>query len=299
MAFRTISTVVVSTVTLAALAGCGASQPPKEILDARAAYQRAQAGPAAQLDPTAVHEAKSALDTAEQANADDPSSEKTRDLGYVAMRRAELAEVNASIVTDSRERDADISKSNALTQSDLSQSNAQLAATRQDLATEKQQLATTEGALAQEKAAREASEKRLKETMDKLAIAASVAVKDEPRGTVITIPGSVLFATNQTVLLPAAQAKLSQVADSLKDQPDNKIIVEGHTDSQGTEASNMDLSQRRAQSVRDFLVSKGVPTDKITAQGIGMDRPVADNSSVEGRAQNRRVEIIVQPIEKR
>ena len=77
------------------------------------------------------------------------------------------------------------------------------------------------------------------------------------------------------------------------------MVVEGHTDSQGTESSNIDLSQTRAQTVRDYLVSRGVPNDKVTAQGLGQSRPIADNKSREGRAQNRRVEIIVQPIEKR
>ena len=92
---------------------------------------------------------------------------------------------------------------------------------------------------------------------------------------------------------------LDAVALALKDQEDHKMVVEGHTDSQGTESSNLDLSQRRAQSVRDYLVSRGVPGDKITAIGIGQGRPVASNSSADGRAANRRVEIIVQPLEKR
>jgi outer membrane protein OmpA-like peptidoglycan-associated protein len=77
------------------------------------------------------------------------------------------------------------------------------------------------------------------------------------------------------------------------------MIVEGHTDSQGSEASNQELSQRRAQSVRDYLVSRGVPNDIISATGVGQHRPVSDNTTATGRANNRRVEIIVQPVEKR
>ena len=86
---------------------------------------------------------------------------------------------------------------------------------------------------------------------------------------VITLSGSVLFASNKDALLPAAQERLGQVADALKTQDDHKIIVEGHTDSQGSAASNQGLSERRAQSVVSFLVSRGVPTDQIRAQGLG------------------------------
>jgi outer membrane protein OmpA-like peptidoglycan-associated protein len=71
------------------------------------------------------------------------------------------------------------------------------------------------------------------------------------------------------------------------------MVVEGYTDSQGSVASNQDLSQRRAQSVRDYLVSRGIAGDRITGQGFGPGRPIADNASAEGRANNRRVEIVV------
>jgi len=116
---------------------------------------------------------------------------------------------------------------------------------------------------------------------------------------VITLSGSVLFASNKDALLPAAKERLSQVADALKTQDDHKIVVEGHTDSQGSADLNQGLSDRRAQSVVTFLVSRGVPADKIRAEGLGLTRPVADNGTAEGRANNRRVEIIVKPVEGR
>lgn len=85
------------------------------------------------------------------------------------------------------------------------------------------------------------------------------------------------------------------MADALtKQDPDSKMVVEGHTDSQGSAASNQDLSQRRAQSVRDYLVSRGIAGDRVTSQGFGPTRAIADNASAEGRANNRRVEIVVQ-----
>jgi outer membrane protein OmpA-like peptidoglycan-associated protein len=281
------------------VAGCAATPPPRELVDARAAYQHAASGQAAQLDPTSLHIAKTALDTAERANSEDPTSESTRDYAYIAGRKAQLAEVQAAIVAEAKAKAQAGADTVALqarglqnAQGDLKWSNAQLAQTSTQLAMSKEQLAT-------EQAARAAADKRAKEAMDKLAMAAALAVKEEPRGTVITLPGNVLFATNKAELLPAAQAKLAQVADALKNQDDHAMVVEGHTDSQGTEAANLDLGQRRAQSVRDYLVSRGVSADKISASGVGQGRPIADNKTVDGRAQNRRVEIVVQPIEKR
>jgi outer membrane protein OmpA-like peptidoglycan-associated protein len=89
-------------------------------------------------------------------------------------------------------------------------------------------------------------------------------------------------------------AKLDQIAEALKGK-EQPIVVYGHTDTVGTHENNMLLSQRRADSVRAYLLTKGIPQDLLTAQGMGPDAPVADNGSIEGRAQNRRVEIIVKP----
>jgi outer membrane protein OmpA-like peptidoglycan-associated protein len=97
--------------------------------------------------------------------------------------------------------------------------------------------------------------------------------------------------------LPGAQNSLGQVADALKTQGDREIVVEGHTDSQGSAASNRGLSDRRARSVASFLISRGVPGDNIRTEGLGSTRPIADNGSADGRASNRRVEIIVTPVE--
>jgi outer membrane protein OmpA-like peptidoglycan-associated protein len=74
---------------------------------------------------------------------------------------------------------------------------------------------------------------------------------------------------------------------------ERKLTVEGHTDSQGSSSYNQVLSQRRADAVRSYIISRGYPAELIQAQGIGKDRPVADNGNPEGRANNRRVEIIV------
>ena len=113
---------------------------------------------------------------------------------------------------------------------------------------------------------------------------------------VITLSGEVLFASGKAELQPSAQAKLREVAAALTQQnPQATIVVEGHTDRQGSQAFNLDLSTRRAQAVCDYLAMQGVARDRIRAQGLGFSRPLADNKTAEGRANNRRVEIVVQP----
>lgn len=270
------------------LAACGTTMPPKELLDARSAYDKAKAGEASQLKPETLHEAKVALDQAEAAYLDDATSDRTRDLSYVAERKAELAVALAGQSAAAAQKDQ--------ASKDMIQN---LRAAQGELSTTKQQLAAAGEKLEVERKARQDAEKRARDAMDKLAVAAALAVKEEPRGTVITLPGNVLFSSGKWDLLPGAQEKLDHVADALKNQADHRMVVEGHTDSQGTESSNVELSMKRAQAVREYLVSRGVPADIISATGLGQSRPIADNRTAEGRQNNRRVEIIVQPVEKR
>ncbi|HKQ70701.1 MAG TPA: OmpA family protein [Polyangiaceae bacterium] len=281
------------------IAGCGTSLPPRELVDARSSYEKAKNGQAAQLKPDSVHEAKVALDQAEAAFNDDATSDRTRDLSYIAGRKAELSMSQAGQAAALAQKEQAAKDVLSLQQQGLQKAQGELNQTKQQLAAAGEKLQATGAQLEQEKKARQDAEKRARDAMDKLAVAAALAVKEESRGTVITLPGSVLFQSAKWDLLPAAQDKLNQVAEALKNQADHKMVVEGHTDSQGTEASNDQLSQRRAQTVRDYLVSRGVPSDIISASGVGQHRPIADNKSPEGRANNRRVEIIVQPIEKR
>ena len=120
-------------------------------------------------------------------------------------------------------------------------------------------------------------------------------IKEEARGVVITLQGAVLFASSKTDLLPIAETRLDQVHAALKDQGYTKLRIEGHTDSTGSATVNRKLSQDRADSVKRYLVSRGYPSDRIATVGHGPDRPVTDNTTVEGRANNRRVEIVVAP----
>jgi outer membrane protein OmpA-like peptidoglycan-associated protein len=281
------------------LVACGSSLPPRELSDARSAFEKAKTGQAAQLKPEMVHEAKVALDQAEQSFADDPSSDRTRDLSYIAGRKSELAMAQAGQAAAIAQKEQAAKDLMTIQAQGLQKAQGELSQTRQQLAGATEKLQMTGKQLEEEKKARELAEKRARDAMDKLAVAAALAVKEEPRGTVITLPGAVLFPSAKWDLLPGARGKLDQVAEALKNQADHKMIVEGHTDSQGNESSNMELSQKRAQAVRDYLVSRGVPADIISATGLGQGRPVADNRTAEGRQNNRRVEIVVQPVEKR
>jgi len=136
------------------------------------------------------------------------------------------------------------------------------------------------------------SEKRTNDALDELV--KLVAVREEERGLVITLSGSILFRSGDAVLLPSAQVKLDRVAEALLAVRARKLIVEGHTDSQGSDRDNLALSQGRADAVRDYLVQRSYPADRIEAYGMGEGRPIADNASAEGRANNRRVEIIIE-----
>lgn len=277
-------------VVASALVGCGATMPPKELVDARAAYQRAQKGPAAAQSPAELHVAKQALDQAERAFNDDGVTPQTKDLSYIAVRKSELAEASARAALAQKEREAAEKDYEKATGESLRKAQSELARTKSNL--EK-----TQDQLEREKKAREEAEKKAAQALADLQKIASV--KQEQRGMVITLSGSVLFASNESALLPAAMVKLNEVADALiKGNPDSNITVEGHTDSQGQRQYNMELGEKRAQAVREHLVSRGVAADRIKAVGVGPDRPVADNKTAEGRANNRRVEIIVQPAAK-
>lgn len=111
----------------------------------------------------------------------------------------------------------------------------------------------------------------------------------------VVMPESILFATDSTAVSGVAQNDLYAVAQNLNQYPNSTVEVIGHTDNTGSAAYNIDLSQRRAQSVARILVAAGVNGNRIATVGRGYEQPVASNASEAGRAQNRRVEIIIRP----
>jgi len=112
---------------------------------------------------------------------------------------------------------------------------------------------------------------------------------------VVNMPQDLLFATDSATVSASLTGDLREVAASLLKYPNSRIEVVGHTDNTGGAAYNMDLSQRRASAVASVLLNGGVPSGRISAYGRGEDQPVASNLTPDGRAQNRRVEIIIRP----
>lgn len=120
-------------------------------------------------------------------------------------------------------------------------------------------------------------------------------VRQEARGLVLTLPGSIYFEVNKSVVQPAMRSRLQELARALvRAGSDATILIEGHTDSDGSNEYNLELSRLRAEAVRSVLVAGGVPADRIETQGYGETRPIASNRTAAGKAQNRRVEVVVQ-----
>jgi outer membrane protein OmpA-like peptidoglycan-associated protein len=253
-------------------AACANTLPP-ELNAAHESYARASHGLAAELAPADLHIAAEQLGVADAYYNEHGDSPEARDLAYAAERRARLAEVRASTVA-ARQQQADAhARFERLREDTVRIMSAELDASKRQLAVS------------------EAQRQQAQAELSRIA-----SVRQEPRGMVITLSGSVLFVSGKYDLLGQAMVKLTDVANVLtKQDPESKIAVQGYTDSQGSESSNLELSRRRAEAVRAYLVSHGIAPDRITAEGYGPARPVADNASPEGRADNRRVEIVVTP----
>jgi len=120
----------------------------------------------------------------------------------------------------------------------------------------------------------------------------NLQLRQTESGVVVTL-GDVLFESGQTELRDDAMASLVEVVDLLQSEPDKDIRIEGHTDSVGDANTNLEISQKRADAVQKALVSLGVDAARVTSQGMGEDFPIASNETEEGRAQNRRVDVIL------
>ncbi|RJO66296.1 MAG: DUF4398 domain-containing protein [Myxococcales bacterium] len=277
-------------VLVAIFAGCATATPP-ELINARTAYHQASMGPAAKLTPAELHKAHEALVLAEQSFKENSDSYKTLDLAYVAQRKSELAGALGVMAADK----ARTAKADATFQKEQTEIVAQ---GKQDLSDAEQRAADAAAdavvAAAAEKARRDLSDSEKRTAAALAELAKLAAVKEEERGLVVTLSGSVLFQSAQSNLLSSAQVKLDQVVKALLAVRERNLIVEGHTDSQGSDSYNQDLSQRRADSVRNYLAQGGYPADRIQAHGMGESSPIADNASAEGRANNRRVEIVIE-----
>src|SRR5580698_7685706 len=252
----------ITTLTALLLMGCGSTKAaaPQELVDARAAYNRAASGPASQYNPSDLHVAKTSLDRAEQWYAQDPGAPETKTQSYLALRRAQIASAQGEAGLAIAQRDQ--------AERALVQAQAQaLAQTRADLDQARAQLAESQrnGSAADERAM--------------AVLERQAGAHKDARGEVITLPGSLLFQTGKSELSQTARARLDTVAVALKRAPDKVIVVEGYTDDTGTDAVNLPLSEARAQEVRMYLISRGVPEANIVARGFGPTRPIASNKT--------------------
>ncbi len=275
------------TLLASATLGCATGGlPNRGLLEAREAYAQMEKGSAPTYDRAGVQKASEALKQAEWASNNSSQSFEATDKAYIALRTIQIAEARGA----ANEAKGKLTQA----QRDLELAgnlNNRLGASEQGRLAAEGQLNQTRQELESERQARLEAERRAQEALDQLSKIASV--KQEARGLVITLSGSVLFASGKSALLPAAQDRLSQVADALKGSPNRDITIEGHTDSRGSAALNEALSLKRAESVRSYLAERGVPAERMKAVGLGPQRPVADNASAEGRANNRRVEIVI------
>jgi outer membrane protein OmpA-like peptidoglycan-associated protein len=265
-----------------ALVGCASTQPPRELVDARAAYQQAVSTRGAALAQGDMHEARQALGRAEASFSDIGDDSETRDLAYVAKRKAQIAESRANTFASMEQvRTAQVEREQIQRQS-IASASRELERTKGEQAGQQQMLGG-------ERRARAAADQR---ALEALADVKGVDTKEDERGLVMTLGSGILFPTNKSQLLRGAQEQLERVAEVLA-KDSRSVIVIGHTDSTGTDRRNDELSGDRANAVRDYLVTHGVPRSRVKTEGVGSSQPIADNANAAGRAMNRRVEIIL------
>jgi outer membrane protein OmpA-like peptidoglycan-associated protein len=269
------------------LAACASvPQRSEQVAQARAEIDTLSQQPLAQQAAGRdLAAARQSLQQAEVAQQQHQPPAIVDHLAYLAMRHAQAGEARVSeasarqevaraqedrnkILLDSRTREAQ----NAQSQAQSAQAQAQNSQVQADLA----------------KNAALAAQAQLASAQQQLA---DLQAKKTDRGMVVTL-GDVLFDTGQATLKPGADLVIGRLAAFLNANPQTKIMIEGHTDSRGSDEYNEALSERRAQSVANSLNVHGVSQDSFKTMGRGKAYPVASNDTPEGRQQNRRVEII-------
>ena len=284
---------------------------PLELFEANNAVRIAQNTGADRYAPEIM--AKAELDL---QNATDLDGNKHRDEkmeitdAREAVERAEDARITTLRKQAAEKAQAQVDAKNTA-QAEAAQSQAeaaqsQLAAQKSQLEAERAQAAKAQADAARAQAEAEAAEARAKAAeanknvenanavREKLReqLNSVLATSESARGLIVNM-SDVLFDTGKYTLKPTTQISLAKVAGILQAYPGLKVQVEGYTDIVGSDELNQKLSENRAGAVKDFLTSQGVSSANITSQGFGKNNPVADNSTASGRAQNRRVNMVV------
>jgi outer membrane protein OmpA-like peptidoglycan-associated protein len=270
------------------LAACSSAPTTTSLLDqTRGDYMAAQNNPAvAQYAQVEFRQASAALDRANEAAARKDDAAQVDKLAYIAKQRIAVAQEVA------KQKSAEQSVADSGRQRDQIRLEARTAEADQAKR-------SAEQAKADADAARMQADSQLNATRDAQAKADALAAqladlqaKQTERGIVITF-GDVLFNTDQAVLTEGGQRTVRKLADVLMQNPDRSVMVEGFTDSTGTSAHNLELSQRRAESVRGALMGMGVEGTRVATRGYGEAYPIAGNDTAGNRQLNRRVEIVL------
>jgi len=282
-------------IATAVLAGCGSVPTNNSLLEeARSDYATAQNNPqTVNLAAGELKQAGDALNKANDAWTKREDSAEVNHLAYLAKQRVAIAQETAKqkaaelVATNANMARDKIRLAARTKEADTAQQSAAAAQLRSE-ASQRQSEASQRQAEASQQQARDADtrssqlEAQLKE----------LNAKQTDRGLVITI-GDVLFDTNKAELKSGGRRSVEKLAGFFKQYPQRKALVEGFTDSTGSESVNQQLSERRADAVRTALVDMGVSGDRITTHGYGEAYPVAGNDSTGNRQLNRRVEIIL------
>jgi len=273
---------------------------PLQLYEAINAIQIAEATGAAQYAPDILAKAKQELENAQAL--DTKKSQRKEMITYArgAVQDAEDARVSTlRKIVEEKQRQQQL----AVQQAQEAAQQAQLAAQQEALqrAQADAQRAQAEAAAANARAAQVAAEHSAQQATDqteqmrerlKAQLNQVLQTQETARGLIVNL-SDVLFDTAKYTLKPDAREKLAKVSGILLAYPNLKVQVEGYTDNVGGDQYNLTLSQQRGDAVRAYLVSQGVSPDNITATGYGMSNPVADNATAAGRAQNRRVNLVV------
>ena len=251
------------------------------------AEEEANAKAAADKRAAEDREAKARADAAEQA--------QRRQEAEQARRDAEAAKADAERLKAEAEKaavEAAQAKKEAEAARAAAQADQQAALEQRKAALEQKQAAEAEAQKARAAAAQAELEKAQLRAQLRDQLNSILQTRDSARGLIVSM-SDVLFASDSYLLKPGAREMLAKISGIVLAHPGLTLQIEGHTDSVGADEHNQQLSERRADSVRDFLAEQGVAPSSITAKGFGKTQPVAANDTAEGRQRNRRVELVV------
>jgi outer membrane protein OmpA-like peptidoglycan-associated protein len=280
---------------LIVMIGCGGPPANNPLLnDAREKYEAAHNNESiVRLAPVELKEAEEALDMSTRLWEAKADRTEVDHYAYIAERKTVIARETALLKGSQQE----ISRGETERQQvmlDVRRAEAQRSEQRATSALEdaqRERAAATEARAGAETARLSAEESRLR--AEELAKKVSeLEARPTDRGLVLTL-GDVLFDFGQATLKTGGMQTVNQLGDFLNEYPERHIMIEGFTDSIGSEAFNQALSGKRAENVKNALMSKGVGSDRIRTRGYGTQHPVADNATEDGRRQNRRVEVVI------